>query len=437
MKKLILVTGLSMAFLPASMAAQQPDSPPDRQQPVSAQAQSQQAAPRVSLQDLIQEGLQRNPSIQSTARRVNALRARVPQAKTLPDPTLSVGWMGDITPFVVQKGDPSSFRSISAMQEIPYPGKLKLRGQIADREAEAAWWDYEAARRVVVAEIKSAYYEYFYFSKAIEITLKNKELLEKLIKIAEAKYQVGQGLQQDVLKSQIELSRLLQRLTVLEQQKKTAQVRLNTLLLRGPEEPLGEPEPFSKAEFAYTLDELYQAALAKDPSLQREERLIEQNQYAINLARKEYYPDLSVGYSYLNRPQLPEMHGFTFTLNIPVFYKTKQREGVREATEGLASAQYSRNDRKTTLFFEVKQLYLTARAADDLSSLYAKAIVPQSTLALESSLAAYQVGKLDFLSMITNFITVLDYEINYYEEVSNYQKALSRLEVSTGLDLTK
>jgi outer membrane protein TolC len=438
MKGRTVVAGLLMTLLPLGLAAQQ-DVP---RVTVTAQIapstdQVASSGSQVMLDELIKEGLTKNPAIQSATRRVNALRARIPQAKTLPDPTVSVGWMGDIAPFKVQKGDPSSYRSIGAMQEIPYPGKLKLRGQIADREAEAAWWEYEATRRRIVAEIKSAYYDYFFVSKATEITLKNKDLLQKLIKIAEAKYQVGQGLQQDVLKSQIELSRLLQRLKVLEQQKKTAQVRLNTLLYRSPEEPLGDPEPFSKAEFAYTVDELYEKALAQDPSLQREQRVIEQNQYAVNLARKEYYPDFSVGYSYLNRPAMPEMHGFTFTLNIPVFYKTKQREGVREATEGLLGAQSGRDDRKTTLFFEVKQLYLTARTSEDLATLYAKTIVPQSTLALESSLAAYQVGKLDFLTMITNFITVLDYEVNYYEELSNYQKALAGLEVFTGLELTK
>lgn len=401
------------------------------------QEQPTSQAPAITLDELIREALEKNPGIQSAERRVNAFRARIPQAKTLPDPKLSVGWMGNIAPFDVQEGDPSSYRSISAMQEIPYPGKLKLRGQIADREAEAAWWNYERIRRRVAAEVKVAYYDYFYSSQAIEITLKNKDLLEKLNRIAEVRYQVGKGLQQDVLRAHVELSRLLQRLTVLEQQKKTAQVRLNTLLYRDPESPLPAPSAFQKAELTQTLDSLYQLARQNDTELQREQRMIERNEVAINLAKKEYYPDFSVGYMYQNRPRIPEMHGFTFSLNIPIFYKTKQREGVNEATEELLSAQKSKDSRETSLYFEVKEQYLSAKASDELLRLFSDAVVPQSSLALESSMAAYEVGTVDFLTMISNFMTVLDYEIGYYRELSNYQMALARLEPLVGVELTK
>jgi cobalt-zinc-cadmium efflux system outer membrane protein len=400
-------------------------------------APAQISAKTLTLDELVSEALARNPAIQSTERRVAAMKARIPQAKTLPDPKVSVGWMGNITPFDVQEGDPSSYRSVSAMQEFPYPGKLKLRGQIADREAEAVWWEYEKTRRRVVAEVKAAYYDYFFFDKAIEITLKNKELLEKLTKIAEVRYQVGKGIQQDVLRAQVELSRLLQRLTVLEQQKKTAQVRLNTLLFRDPEAPLAAPAPFERAKLAYTLEELYQKARQNDTGLQRDQRLIERDQYAVNLARKEYYPDFSVGYMYQNRPRIPEMHGFTFTLNIPIFYKTKQREEVTEATNNLLSTQKAQEDRQTTLFFEVKEQYLAAKASDGLVKLFAQAVVPQSSLALESSMAAYQVGTVDFLTLLDNFITVLDYQVNYYRELSNYEMALARLEPLVGVELTK
>lgn len=398
------------------------------------------AAPQqetVTLEQLVGEALERNPAVRSAARRVEAMRHRIPQAKSLDDPKLSLGWMGNAVPFDVQEGDPSSFRGVSAMQELPFPGKLRLRGQIADREAEAVWWEYEAARRNVVAEVKAAYYDYFFYQKAIEITQKNRDLLQKLTKIAEARYQVGKGIQQDVLRAQVELSTLLQRLTVLEQQSKTARVRLNTLMLRDPEAPLGSPAPFERAKLDQSLDRLYQLAKANDTGLQREQRVIERNQYALNLARKEYYPDFGVGYAYQQRPFMPDMHGITVTLNIPVFYKTKQREAVRERTEDLAAAQLSHTDRETTLAFQVKEQYLAAKASEDLVKLYADAVVPQASLALESSMAAYQVGTVDFLSMLNNFVIVLDYEINYYRELANYQIALARLEPLVGAELTQ
>lgn len=389
------------------------------------------------LDALVREALENNPAVQRAHRKVEARRRRVPQAKSLPDPVMSVGWMGDIKPFGVQRQDPSSFRSISARQNIPFPGKLKLRGKIVDREAEALWWDYEAVRRQVVANVKAAYYDYFAASKAIEITRRNQDLLEKLVKIAETRYRVGKGVQQDVLRAQVEFSRLRQRVAVLEQQQRTAQVRLNTLLLRDPEAPLGPPGKVEPAELTYALPTLYQLAHENDPGLQREQRVIERSQFAVNLAQKEYYPDLGIGYMYQNRPLMPEMHGFTFSINIPIFYKSKQQEGVNEAVEALASARHNLENRETVLSFEVKQHYLAAKASDELARLYSQAVVPQSSLALESALAAYQVGSVDFLTLIDSFITVLDYEISYYRELANYQIALARLEVLVGVELTK
>jgi outer membrane protein TolC len=389
------------------------------------------------LEELVKEALASNPGVQAALRRVESHRLRIPQAKALPDPVLSVGWMGDIKPFGVQRPDPSSFRSLSATQQIPFPGKLKLRGEIADREAEALWWDYEAKRRAVVAEVKTAYYDYFASHKAIEITRKSEDLLEKLVSIADTRYRVGEGIQQDVLRSQVELSRLRQRLTLLEQEFRTARVRLNTLMARDPEAVLGDPGAVAMSEITYALPTLYQLAGDNDTGLQREQRLIERSQVAVDLARKEYLPDFGVGYMYQNRPLLPEMHGFTFSLNIPIFYKSKQRQGVAEGVRALEAARRSREDRETQLSFEVKQHYLAAKASEELARLYSRAIVPQSSLALESALAAYEVGNVDFLTVLDSFRTVLDYEISYYRELANYQIALARLEPLVGVELTQ
>jgi cobalt-zinc-cadmium efflux system outer membrane protein len=395
------------------------------------------AAKAVTLDELVHEALENNPAVKSAGRRVLAMRARVPQARSLPDPVVSAGWMGNITPFDVQNGFPPSARTLSATQTFPFPGKLKLRGQIADRDAEAAWWDFENTRRQVVADVKAAYYDYFYYHKAIEITQKDKDLLEKLTKIAEVRYKVGKGIQQDVLRAQVELSRLLQRLTVLQQQEQTARVRLNTLLYRDPEAPLPPAAPFEQAKFPYTLESLYDLARQNDPEVQRQERLIERSQYAVNLARKNYAPDFHVGYMYQQRPMLRDSNGFTVGINIPIFYKSKQREGVIEATEGLIGARRGLDNRQTMVAFQVKQQYLAAKASEDLARLFSQAIVPQSSLALESSISAYEVGTVDFLTLLDNFMTVLDYEANYYRELTHYQMALARLEPLVGRELTK
>ena len=392
---------------------------------------------QVTLRELVAIALAQNPAIKSAAARFQSQRARAPQARSLPDPTVSVGWMGNITPFSVQQGDPSSYRGLTVGQDLSFPGKLGLRGKIADREAEASGWDAEQTRRQVISDVKVAYYNYFYYTKAIDITEKDKNLLQKLESIAEARYRVGKGIQQDVLRAQIEVSRIDQKLIVLQQEERTAQVRINTLLYRDPESPLPPPSPVAPAQFDSSLKNLYAMAHANDPVLERDRRMIESSRNAVDLAQKAYEPDFNIAYTYWQRPDMKDMHGVMVSINVPVFFRTKQREGVIEASHGLINAKRDLDDRWTTVDFEIKQQYLTATAARDLMNLYSKAIVPQSSLALESSMSSYEVGKVDFLSMLDNFVYVLDYEVNYYQELSNFEIALSRLEPLINTDLTE
>ncbi|MGE5324591.1 MAG: TolC family protein [Actinomycetota bacterium] len=397
-------------------------------------AQSGEA--NASLTALVEEALQKNPAVQSALRRVEAMRHRIRQAKSWPDPKVGVGWMGNATPFSVQHGDPSSYRGVQAMQTIPFPGKLGLRGNVAGKEAEAASWDYEAVRRRVTADVKAAYFEYYFYEKAIQITQKNRDLLTKLSQIAEARYRVGKGIQQDVLKAQTELSLIMRRLTVLDQQRQTAQARLNTLLSQSADATVAAPAELEPAVLAYSLDELYDLAQKNDPGLHRDEQVIQRDQYAVNLAHKEYYPDLGIGYMYQQRPDMPDMHGVTFTVNIPIFYKSKQREAVKQAGDELLSSQAARQNRLNEVEFDVKQQYLEAQASQELIALYAKGIVPQASLALESSMSAYQVGKADFLTVLANFTNVLQYQVEYYRELANFETALARLEPRVGIELT-
>lgn len=401
--------------------------------PAASQSNGQQV---LLLDDVVREALEKSPEAQSALHAVRSLERRVPQAKTLPDPMVSVGWAGNITPFSVMQGDNSSYRGVTVTEQFPYPGKLKLRGEIASKEADAAQADYEAVRRRISVDIKAAYYDYFYFDRAIQTTSRNKELLEKLSKIAEARYRVGKAMQQDVLRSQIEISLLLEKLTTLEQQRATAQARINAFLVRSPESPLPPAADVEPATIAHSLDELYTLAATNDTAVLRNQRMIERGRLGIALAQKEYRPDIGVGYMYQQRSGLPDMNGVTVTVNIPVFYRSKQRQGVAEASEGLISAEKMHDNRLNEVRFELKQQYLAAKASERLLTLYSKGVVPQSSLALESSMAAYQVGNVDFLSLIANFTTLLNYETEYYRQLADYQTALARIESLTGSDIT-
>ena len=140
MLKARFLVPLLALLLPPGLLAQQTGPVVDvTAEVVSAGQQAPAEGARLQLEALVQEALENNPGVQSALRRVEAWRRRVPQSRSFPDPVVGVGWMGEIRPFSLMRNDPSSFRSITARQKIPFPGKLKLRGKIAGREAEAAW----------------------------------------------------------------------------------------------------------------------------------------------------------------------------------------------------------------------------------------------------------------------------------------------------------
>ncbi len=401
----------------------------------TAVAQEAASPSAVQLADLQAEAERVHPAIQAAISRVSAKRARIPQAKALPDPTVSAGWMGNITPFDVQNGDPSSYRGVSAMQEFPYPGKRQLRAEVAAKEADAEQWSVETARRKVRAEVAQAFYGLWATDKALAITRANRELLEKFSRIAEEKYKVGRGVQQDVLRAHVEVTRILQRLTLLEQQRKTYEAQLNSLRLQPLSSPIPVVAEVEHVPLANSLEELL-AQTAASPELRQQEAWIEQTRVTTTLARREYYPDFNAGYMYQQRPGMPDMHGFTLGIKIPIFYRDRQRKAVEEAAQTRVSLEQTHESIRTTLTFQVKEQFLAARASEELLQLYQKGVVPQSSLALESSLASYQTGEVDFLNVINNFVTVLDYRIAYFQEVANHKKALARIEEITGIPLT-
>jgi len=423
--------------------AQQPNAPGTAATTVREERDQQPVPPSASdvsagipgLQELIEQALENNPEIKSMQRRFDSARARIPQAKALDEPMLSIGYMGNIVPFQVQEGDPSSGRTISISQDLPFPGKRSLKGKVASSDADAEWWAFEQTRRNVVAEVKDSYFDLYYLTKALGVVTKTKTLLEQFIKIAEARYSVGKGIQQDVLKAQVEFSKLIEQQTMLDQRKQIAEARLNSLLYREPESPVRTPEELRPRDFSYSLGQLNETAIANYPDLRAQRRKIEGAQYAIQLAKKEFYPDFSVGFTYVNRPAMPEMYGVTVGIKLPVYYAQKQRPALTEATASFEAEKRSFENRTTVLMFKIRDKYLAETTARRLLSLYSTTIVPQSSLSLESAIAGYQVGRVDFLTLLDNLVTLLNYELSYYEQLSNEEKAVAALEPLVGVTL--
>ncbi len=364
--------------------------------------------------------------------------ARIAPAGALPDPTLSVGYMGGLfRPFFPSATTPNAFQQFGASQELPYPGKLALRTRVAAAEADAARWSYEEVRRRLVAELKTTYFEYVFVTRSLGIIQKNKALLEELRRIAEAQFSVGKGIQQDVLKAQLEISLLLERLETLERERGALQARINGLLYRRPNEPVPPNLTFAAATLP-DIDALEALAERNNPALRRDEQVISRGQQALALARKELLPDFAVTFtSQRFAGDMPWMYGVDVMVKVPLYWQRKQRSMIAEATAALEGGRRMRENTLSMARAEVVAEHLAATTSKRLVDLFSDSVLPQARLALESSLASYQVGTVDFLTMLTNFITVLNYEVNYEEQQARYHQALARLEPIVGVALVQ
>ncbi len=389
------------------------------------------------LDHLVQLLLEKNPAILAARRAVDARKAMVIPARTLPDPSISFQTMGNLLPPTVMAGDPSSARVLTLSQEIPFPGKLSLQGQIASAEADAESWKYEEVRREKTADLKMAYYDLYMAQKLTDIVNKSKDLLNQFREISEARYRVGQGEQQDVIKSQVEISRLLDRLTTLQRERDAAVARINTLLYRSPDTPIDRVPELPKPKLSVSLEDLYRKASENNPLVRLNRKEIDRSELSVALAKKSFYPDFEVGFSYYNRRDLPELFGLMFKAMVPLYFWRKQRPELESATADLLGQRRQYDNTLSTLYFSLKDPYLKTSTDGNLLELYGGAIVPQATLALESSISSYRVGKVDFLSLLSNQQTVLEYEMKYYEVLVDYYKALVTLESLTGEVLTQ
>jgi outer membrane protein TolC len=402
----------------------------------SAAAQAPDA--RVSLRELTSEALKNNPEIVAAQKSYEAARQRPTQESSLPDPTISLGYVSVGNPLPGAGLGSQVLSNIGVMfsQELPYPGKLKLHGEIASKEAEASFQQYQAVQLGVISRLKQAYYRLQYTYAASDLLIRYRNLLKALVSVTDARYSVGKAAQQDVFKAQIQSSILETRLVKLEQQRLSSEAEINSVLNRHPGATVGRPEDVQPKELAVTLDELYATAAQNSPMLRRDQKMIERSELAVNSARKEYYPDVTLSGGYFNQGSMAPMYQFQASFKAPIYFWRKQRAGVNEQVSMLSQTRRTYEATDQSLHFRIKDDYTMAQASSKLMKLYQQTVVPQGTLAFESSLATYETGAVDFLSVLTNFTTVLDYQLNYYDEALNYALALSRLEEMTGQPLT-
>lgn len=382
---------------------------------------------RLSLPALIEEMAARSPEVKAARERWEAAKAVVPQVQTLPDPRLQLGYQR------MPMTDPLQGAMYGFGQEIPFPGKLGLKGDIARREAERFEQEYKATRLRLIAALKEAYYNLHFIHESIEIVEKNKILLTQFEKTAKARYAVGQAAQQDVFRAQVEISRVLDRLAVLDQQKESLHAAINRLLNRPPAGPLGTPEEIQTTIMTIPLPELNRRAEAFSPALLASAKSIDRSEHTVSLARRQFYPDFDVTALGLRNDRIND-NGYQVMLGIkiPLFYETKQRQGVNEALANLSGAREDFSATRQELLFQVKDGFVQAQRAERLITILRDAIIPQATLGLQAAQAGYGVGKVDFLSLLNSLLTLQESQLELHGEMVSHERALARLEAVTG-----
>ena len=394
---------------------------------------------RLRLEDLVREALARNPEILAAQKRYEALRQRPSQASSLPDPTLSLSYnsSGNPLPFQGLGKEPNANAGVMVSQELPFPGKRKLRGEIAASEAGAEFDQYLMTRLSVVSRLKQAYYRLAYLHGAVETLTREHHLMQQFLRIGEARYSAGKAAQQDIFKAQTQLSVMETRIERLRQEIPSRQAEINSLLSRAVDSPLARPVDLTPEPLGVTLDDLMAQVRDSAPLLRREQKLVERTELALNLARKDYYPDYTVSGGYYYMGSMPPMYMARVDFKLPAYFWRKQRPAVAEQAATVAGARQDYQAANQALSFRVKDEYLMAETSFRLMNMYSTTVVPQASLAMQSSLASYETGAVDFLSVLMNFTSMLDYELNYQDESLSYFLALARLEEMTGVDLLK
>jgi cobalt-zinc-cadmium efflux system outer membrane protein len=397
---------------------------------------SGQTPVRVRLDDLVAEALAKNPDVIVAQRRYDAARQRPAQERSLPDPMVSAGYnsSGNPLPGAGLGTEPTANIGFMVSQELPYPGKRGLRASIAARDADAEFQQIEAVRLAIVARVKQAYYRLAYTSAGTDVLTRNRELLTTLLRVSENRYTVGEAAQQDVIKAQTQISILDLQLERVRQERAIREGELNALLARSVDSRLGEPEEMQLTGFDISLASLIDASQANAPMLKRDQTLIVRSQLAIDAARKEYKPDFGVSGGYYYMGSMPAMYEFRFDVKIPL-QRERRAAAVAEQVSTAEQVRSAYDSTRLGLQARIQEDYQMAATAARLARMYRDTVLPQARLALESSIASYQTGRVDFLSVVTNFATVLEYEMSYVDELASFHTAVSRLEEMTGTPL--
>ncbi len=398
------------------------------------------AAEVLPIKAAVSEVLEVNPDLAAISARAEALAALPDQLGTLPDPQLSLKLVNlPIDSFsFTQEGMTQTQLAFSQM--LPFPGKLGLRQEAAQAMASAAGFGVGELRLKLVRDVKMVWWNLFFLDRALEVVTNNQALMRQFIEVAESKYRVGKGLQQDVLLAQLELSKLFDSQVDLEGMRRNEAIRLNTLLDRPATRPVvlpdeeGENVPSLRGESV-----LVARAAQVRPMLAAREHRLEAARLRLDLARKEYYPDFNVGVAYGlrqgNNPNGTTRDDFVslmFGMSLPLYTGTKQDRAVDQRNAEHLGQRYALADDQNRVEAAIGKALSDYRRGSEKAELFKTGIIPQAEQTVASMLAGYQVNKVDFLNVMRAQITLYNYETQYWNAFSKTRQAIARLVAAVG-----
>jgi outer membrane protein TolC len=391
------------------------------------------------LEDLLTEAGRNNPSIQAARQGWQAAQQVPTQVSTLPDPQFTVQHfsVGSPRPFAGYTNSEFAYIGLGVSQDFPYPGKLRLRGEVAKREADVLQQRYESVRRSVLAGIKSAYFQLGYLYRTLAILESDGELLQQVGKAAEARYRSGMGNQQDLLQAQLEQTKLLREITMHHLEVAKLQAQIKQLLNRPQSSPDIEPADLSETPLEYSFEQLLSATKTQNPEISGAGKMVERQNLQVDLARKDFYPDFNLQYMWqrTDPTKFRAYYMLSFGIRVPIYRGRRQRPELAQAEAELNRSRSEYEAQSQHVAFELRTEYETAQKTAELLKVYREGLLPQARAEFQAGVAAYQNNRQDFQALLASFLDVLRLDEEYWQRAAEHETALARLEELTGLSL--
>lgn len=402
-----------------------------------------------------------NPAVRAAAARVVAAHATIGPAGARSDPMLMVG----VLDFPYGKpgfSDNFTMNMLRVTQTFPYPGKLSLATRAAEDDEAAARAALAQQRLDVERDVRDAYYELAFVRRARDIVQHNAEVLAGLSRITEARYSVGTSSQADVLRARVEIARLGDEAASLAAQERSTLARLNSVVNRPSATPVstavipqeiariavadsGSHVHFSSAALGAAasdsplldVDSLGALAIAHSPMLRGHEARISAQERRLELARKAHLPDFDVSLEYDQRPQFRDYVSFFVSVPLRLQKRRKQDQEVLGAAAELSALAAEHAAEVNAIRQEVAIRASDVERERTRLALSIKAILPQAHATLESATASYQVGRVDFTSLVDAQAAVFNYETAYWRSLTDFAKAIAELQRVVGTEVLR